>query len=241
MQNKLYEMLLDENEITWQSVIYDLVKEAKLNPWDIDISLLSKKYLEKIKELQELNFFISGKMVLAASILLRLKSIKFLEENLADFDNLLFPKEDELLLDDLDNQEGFQKPIPGLLIKTPQARKRKINLNDLMEALQQALEVENRRLIRRREERVLREVPIPTRKIDISSFIKNIYAKIKEFFQKHQLVTFSQLLPSESKEDKVITFLSLLHLESKGKINLFQETPFGEIEISDQKENNIKE
>mgnify|MGYP001615344817 CR=1 FL=1 len=237
MQDKLYEMLINEDEITWQSIIYELIKTEQMDPWDINISLLSKRYLETIKELQEHNFFISGKVVLAASILLKIKSYKLVNENIAQFDNLLFQKEEDLLSDEEDPLDfiGEQK-IPPLLVKTPQARKRKVNVNDLIEALQRALEVDERRNIRRRDERVLREIDLPKYKIDISSLIKNLYIKIKDFFQKHPTVTFTQLLPSEKKEDKIYTFIPLLHLAAQNKVNLEQETPFGEINITEAKE-----
>ncbi|MEK6934787.1 MAG: segregation/condensation protein A [Nanoarchaeota archaeon] len=240
MQDKLYEMLLNEDEITWQSIIYDLVKSEEMDPWDINISMLTKKYLETIKELEEHNFFISGKVVLAASILLKIKSNKLLNENLVEFDNLLFPPEEDLLADEDDTSEFIgEEKIPKLLIKTPQARKRKVNLNDLMEALQMALEVDERRKIRKRDERVLREIDLPTKKVDISALIKSLYSRIKEFFKKHPKITFTQLLPSEKKEDKIYTFIPLLHLDSQNKINLNQEKPFSEIEITEVKEQNL--
>ena len=37
MQDKLYEMLINEDEITWQSIIYDLIKTEQMDPWDINI------------------------------------------------------------------------------------------------------------------------------------------------------------------------------------------------------------
>ncbi len=228
-------MLLNEDEITWQSIIYELVKSEEMDPWDIDISLLTKKYLETIKAFEGHNFFISGKVVLAASILLRIKSVKLLDENIADFDNLLFPKEEDLLADDFEEHTQFHKDVPGLLVKTPQARKRKVNLNDLMEALKAALEVETRRRIRKQDERMIREVTLPVRKIDISSLMKNLYNKLKEFFSKTPKVKFTDLLPSDTKEGKITTFLPLLHLQNQGKINMEQEVPFGEIEISEYK------
>lgn len=236
MQEKIYDMLVDENEITWQSLIYDLVKSEELDPWDIDITLLTEKYLEKIRELQEHNFFLSGKMVLAASLLLRFKSVKLVESDIADFDALLYQQEEDLL-GDIEDGSDFQHPdAPHLLIKTPQARKRKINLNELMDALQQALQVEHRRVIRKGDEKVLREVYLPIKKVDISDLIKKLYSRIKDFFKQHPRVTFSQLIPSQSKEDKIYTFIPLLHLENQGKVDLFQEKAFGEIDVTEHQE-----
>ena len=44
-------------------------------------------------------------------------------------------------------------------------------------------------------------------------------------------LTFAKLLPSESKEDKVYTFIPLLHLAQQHKIELVQDSPFGEIKV----------
>jgi len=42
MQDKLYEMLMNKDEITWQTIIYDLVKTGEMDPWDIDVSIFLK-------------------------------------------------------------------------------------------------------------------------------------------------------------------------------------------------------
>ena len=44
-------------------------------------------------------------------------------------------------------------------------------------------------------------------------------------------LTFSQLVPSNTKEDKIYTFIPLLHLTTQRKIDLTQQEHFGEIEI----------
>ena len=76
MQDRILEMLMHDDEITWQTIIYDLVKSEEMNPWDIDISKLSAKYLDTIKKMKQTNLFISGKVVLASAILLKIKSDK---------------------------------------------------------------------------------------------------------------------------------------------------------------------
>lgn len=229
MQDKLLDMLMQENEITWQNIIYDLIKSEQMNPWDIDVSVLTKRYIEVIKKLEEHNFFISGKVLLASAILLKIKSNKLLLDNIAQFDSQLFAKEDELLEDLNEMQEEFK--APPLLLKTPQARKRKVSLDDLMKALNKALEVDKHRQIRREKERVIREVRMPEKKIDITLLIKNLYDKILGFFKKKEEITFTELVNSDKKEDKIMTFIPLLHLDSKSKVNLEQKEHFGEIYI----------
>jgi len=99
MHDQIYEMLVEKDEITWQTLIYDLIRSEQLNPWDIDVSILSRRYVETLKKLKEANFFISGKVLLAAALLLKIKSEKFLNEDFVNFDNLLYPPSlDELEL-----------------------------------------------------------------------------------------------------------------------------------------------
>src|SRR3989344_920728 len=93
MHDKLLEMLMQKDEITWQSIIYDLIKTGEMNPWDIDISLLSQKYIEVIRGMQEANLFLSGKVILASAIMLKIKSDKLLVEGIGALDNYLFPQE----------------------------------------------------------------------------------------------------------------------------------------------------
>jgi segregation and condensation protein A len=230
MQDKIYNLITKESEITWQSIIYDLVKKEEMDPWDIDITKLTQKYLQTIKTLQEHNFNLSGKIVLASSILLRLKTHRLLTEHIPNFDQQLFPA-DEDLLEEMENNEYTEINIPNLLIKTPQARRRKLKLNELVGALTQALDVNNRRLIKRKDEELIRPAEIPQKKVDITNLIKNLYSKITSFFTKSETITFSQLIPSESKEDKIYTFIPMLHLVNEGKIDINQEEHFGEIFI----------
>jgi len=103
MHNEIYEMLVNKDEITWQTLIYDLVRSDQMNPWDIDISLLAKNYIETVKKLKEANFLISGKVLLAAALLLKIKSERLIEEDFANFDALLYPSE-ELNEEDLYSQ-----------------------------------------------------------------------------------------------------------------------------------------
>ena len=229
MQDKLFQMLMQKNELTWQTIIYDLVKSEQMDPWDIDISLLTKKYLETIQKLKEHNFFISGKIILASAILLKLKSIKLITEHLKEFDNLLFQREENLLEEE---KQVFYEETPSLLIKTPQPRKRKVSLNDLMKALQKALEVNERRVLKKVNEKALVEIQIPEKKVDITKLILDLYSKIKQLFMKKEVITFTGLVNSNRKEDKIYTFVPLLHLANQGKVDLDQKEHFGEIFIN---------
>jgi segregation and condensation protein A len=231
-QDQLLDMLLKEEEITWQTILQDLIKTEKMDPWNIDISILTKKYIDIVKK-----FSVSGKVILASSILLKIKSDKLLVENITNFNNLMYENEELEELDQFEEQKNKDIINPKLTIKTPQARKRKVSINDLVFALERALEVENRRKIRHiSNEEAAEHVKIPEKKIDLGNKIVNIYEKIKNFIKKQNKVTFTELLPSKEKEDVIYTFIPLIHLDNRKKISLNQEKPFGEIDITIKKE-----
>lgn len=232
----IFKILFDNDEITWQTIIYELIQKENMNPWDINVSLLAQKFLEKLKELKELDFRISGKMVLAAAILLKIKSKRFMDTDIAALDQLIASTEEIDLLEDfeehiedlniLDRQEQ-----PRIFPKTPQPRKRKVSVYDLVNALEKALEVESRR--QPSTARETPEVDVPDHKAVMHEVIKTVYGKVKSFFAKKTTMrlTFDQITPSDKPLDKVMTFIPLLHLDTQRKIDLMQEKHFGEIEI----------
>jgi len=241
MEDQIYNMLLKESEVTWRDIIQNLVKTEQMNPWDVDITKLTQKYIETVKGMKEMNFFISGKVVLASAVLLKMKSTKFIDEDINNFDNFLFHSEEEL--EELDDYMDFHEhkvDIPKLGIKTPQARKRKVSVNDLVSALEKALKVDSRRKLRLQRFLTFNKPKIPEKKVDISALIGEIYQKIVGLFKKKKTVEFSELIPTDTKNDKILTMLPLLHLDHQKKICISQEEAFGEIHVNKYDSNIIK-
>lgn len=226
---------MKESEITWQNIIHELIKSEQMNPWDIDVSILTQKYLETVKKLQETNFFLSGKILLASAMLVKIKSQRLVDEDISNFDSILFHQEDQFdALDDFaDFKERQRFDAPGLGIRTPQSRKRRVSVKDLITALERALEVNKRRILRHNALWNFNKPEIPDKKIDMGDLIANIYDRIKSFFSKKEKVTYSRLLPEGTltKRDKILTLYPLLYLENDSKIDLVQNEHFGEIEI----------
>lgn len=235
--DKIFDMLFNEEDITWQALIYELVKTNQMNPWDIDVSILAKSFIDMIKKLKDMDFRISGKIVLASAILLKMKSNQFMLEDITAFDKLIYAsgEDEEEFLDDGDgyldmaeNEFSKNQEMPKLYPRTPQPRKRKVSIFDLVKALEKALEVKNRR---RFDKNTAPKVFAPKNYRDISLVIKDVYDQVKKFFNTNSKITFTQLLPSDDREDKVYTFIPLLHLRNQHKIDLHQDFHFGEIEI----------
>ena len=63
--------------LSWEGVIRDIVKKENMDPWDIDISELTTKFVDSI---EDKNIVMYGKLFLTASLLLRMKSEMIDEE-----------------------------------------------------------------------------------------------------------------------------------------------------------------
>ena len=230
MEDRIFDIIFKGDEVTWQSLILDLVRVENMDPWDIDISKLTQRYIEMLKKMQQLDLRISGKVVLSAAILLKMKSNYLMDRDLLAFDRLMHPEEytEDALYEDDRPRPQINLADVRLIPKTPQPRKRKVSIYELVEALKQALEVKNRR------RQILDAVVItpPERKIDISVVIEHLYEQIEKLFSKKGKITFSELLPSRDKKDVVSLFLPVLHLSNQRRVDLYQQTHFGEIEIA---------
>lgn len=232
--DKVLEILSKESNLTWQDIIFELIKTEQMDPWDVDISLLSQKYTEIIKSLQETNFLLSGKVILASAMLVKIKSSKLVEEDICHLDSILYPSEDPI--DTFDYLEQHERPVievPGLAIRSPQARKRRISVQDLVSALERALEVNKRRILRNNAMLELGTMKIPEKEIDITALISSVFDRVKSLFSRNEPITFTAVLPANaSKRDKILTLFPLLILDNEAKIDLAQEKPFGEISIT---------
>lgn len=232
--------LLFNREIGWQEIVYDLINTEQLDPWNIDIIVLSNRYLEKIQELEEDNFFISSKVLLAAALFLRIKSEILLNKYIKSIDEILFGKKEQQK-PDFERIE-LDEEIPELLLKSPIPRFRRVTLKELMESLNKAITTENRRIKREiLKKNVLREASfsLPKKTFNIHSKIKEIYKKLLDYFnkEKNSRIPFTEFIKlhitdeKKLKEEKIISFYSLLHLDNQEKIWLEQEEHFGEIYI----------
>jgi len=232
-QGQIHDLLFNR-EIGWQEIIYDLINTDQLDPWDIDLTILTDKYLEKVREIEEADFFVSSKVLLAAALLLRIKSEIILSKYLKSIDEILFGKTEKKkqVLERIELDEE----VPELIPRSPIPRHKKVTLKELVEALNKAISTENRRIKKEIINRnALRETgfSLPKRKFSIKNKIREIYKGLLVHFKEnkeHKKVSFSDFI-GKNREEKIIAFSPLLHLETQKKVWLDQEAHFEEIYI----------
>jgi segregation and condensation protein A len=226
--------IINKDDPGWQTIIYDLINSEQLDPWNIDISTLCRAYLKKIHELQESDFFVSSKVLLAAALLLRIKSDLLLTKYIREIDNILFKKEEKIdkILERIEIDEDL---IPYLSPKTPMPRFKQVTLQELISALDVAIKTEGRRIqkeIEKKQAERLSYVDIPKfRRINIKDRIKSFYAKVLTTFKnkKGESRLAYSYFTGPSREEKIACFLPMLHLSNNNKLWIEQEGHYAEI------------
>lgn len=231
-QEQVHELLF-QDKLSWQAIIYDLINTEQLNPWDIDLSLLTEKFLERVRALEEANFFISSKVLLAASLLLRIKSEIVLNEDLPALDDVLHgPREEKRYVQE---RIELDEDIPFLVPRTPLPRFRRVSLEELMAALGNAIKTETRRIKReilfKQQEREI-AIALPKQTVNLQERIHAIYARLETIFSSQDgKLAFSTFTQEHTREERIIHFVALLHLDTQQRIWLEQGTHFDEIWI----------
>ncbi len=233
-QEEIHDLLFSR-EIEWQEIIYDLINTEQLNPWDIDLIVLTEKYFQRIQEMEERDFFVSSKVLLAASFLLRIKSEILLNKYIKSIDEILFGNKTELKKSSFERIE-LEDEIPELIPRSPLPRFKKVTLKELLESLNKAIITENRRIKKEIvNKNALREssISLPKRKFSIKDKINEITDLLSGHFklqEGHKKISFTELA-GQDREKRIEHFSPLMHIENQKKIWLEQLGHFEEIYI----------
>ncbi len=226
--------LVSSEELGWQTILYDLIKTEQLDPWDIDLGTLADKYVGVIQQMEDADFFISSKILLACSILLRLKSEILINSYIQDLNNALYGNKEEKKYE-IEKITIDEDELPILVPRTPMARHRKVTLKELMGALDTAINTENRRIKReikgRQAEKSALAVMPRSSFVPLKVRVKSIFSIVKNHIgENNDHMKFSHLAPS--REEKLASFVPILHLSNNGEIFLRQPNHFQDIHMT---------
>ncbi|MGC8571979.1 MAG: segregation/condensation protein A [Candidatus Micrarchaeia archaeon] len=209
--------------VTWRELLIELVETNKIDPWDIDISKVVDNYINSVKKMQTLDLHIPANIILAASILLYMKST-----------SLKLFNEPEQTEEEPESQRIIPT-VPQLINKIRIQPTRRITLFELIAALDEAMKIKNNK------ENISKENSMPLilelNKEDIDDKMNKVLELINKNYDREKMITFSELSnhfikASANKNMLVDLFVPLLFLAHQEKIKIVQETFFGEIIIS---------
>ncbi|MEM5812259.1 MAG: segregation/condensation protein A [Candidatus Aenigmatarchaeota archaeon] len=223
-------MSLITSEYSWEQIIYKIIAMEGMDPWNLDLSLLSKSFLAYIAKMRELDFKIPAKYVVIAATLLRMKSehIEYLKSLTQRAEEELgFPLDEPIIDNGTNGEDNIE--IPNLNIPVSRQPVRRIVAAELIAALRKALRTEERR----RERGLRRRGQIVINEENITERIESLYRKIDSLLERlrEEEIEFSKLVNKWTREEVLNTFIPLVHLDHEKKVHCRQERLFDEIYI----------
>ncbi len=203
---------------SWQTILIDLIEKNEIDPWNIDISDITSKFLQEVRKMKEMNFSIPANVILACAILLRFKSNVFKET--LSFDAVEIPTEGEEHYFPAESLNNFYIPM-----RFPP--KRMVSFNELISMVEEVIQRISKRVSRSNSSEQQQSIEIKLEAYDIEKEMENLLALMKEL-QEENMLLFSSLC---KKLNPIDAFLPLLYLRLHNKISLLQEEFFGEIII----------
>lgn len=207
---------------TWREMLLDLVTQNQLDPWNIDIVLVTANYIERIRKMEMLDLRVPANLILAAAILIRFKSdaLRFEEETQVSTEETYVPEEG-----------GEPETIPMLELKTRIPPKRMVTLDELLVAMEKVFDDQKKREARAAKIEIPAVINIQLPEFNIEQRMDDVYRRIVEAKDVEGLTTFNAILKSHEAYEMIATLLPVLHLSQDKKISIFQEKFFGEIFI----------
>ena len=217
-------------------LLLHLVKESKVDIWDIKIVDITDQYLDYIKSMQDLNLDVASEYLVMASELIEMKSKMLLPREQNDEE---IEEEDprEVLIQRLVEYQRYKdmtknfKEMESLrhefYTKAPENLKEyveentvisnDVTLDDLMLAFEKFLE-------RKQAEKPL-STTVTKKEITVEERRKSIHNILKE----KKKANFFELFEVINKPYVVVTFLAILEMAKKKELVIYQENDFDNI------------
>ena len=230
--------MIDEFEGPLDLLLH-LIKEDNIDIYNIKIETITKQYLDYIQKMKDLNLSVASEYLVMASELIEMKSKMLLpkrQETSEDeyeedprevlIERLLAYKQYKEITSEFKDLELTRKLI---ITKDPEnlsyyakdeGNKEGLGVNDLIEAFNE--------LLKKKE----LDKPIATRITKKELSVTEKVIKIKDLLRKKRVVRFEELFDSLTKEEIIVSFLSILEMVKQDEIELNQDKNFNTITIS---------
>lgn len=236
--DNIYKVTIDNFDGPLDLLLH-LIKEQNIDIYDIKLEEITNGYLNYIKKMKELNLSIASEYLVMASELLEIKSKMLLpKKEKIDEDNyeedpkealieklLLYKKYKEVTstFKSLEKERKlvFSKAPENLNIYVKEEENNEsFSIDDLVDAFNE--------LLKRKE----LEKPISTKITKKELSVTEKVSKIKNILKLKKTINFEDIFEEESKQEIIISFLSVLEMVKKDEIVLRQDGNFKSIVIS---------
>ncbi len=217
-------------------LLLHLIKESKMDIFDLKIEVITDQYLEYINKMEEMNLDIASSYLVMAAELIEMKSRMLLPRHEEDEEQEEDPQEQLVnRLIEYQRYKDLTKEFKDLeeerhkvYTKSPENIKEylpevevisntDVTLDDLIKAFQKFLE-------RQKENE-----PLSTKVTKKEMSVEDRRKSIRNILKKKHKFNFLELFDVLTKEYVVVTFLAILEMARQNELIIVQESNFGEI------------
>ena len=240
----------NHEELDGISILVEMAKQGKVDPWNIDIVDITDKYLSHILQMKSCNLRLTGRTLLFAAILLRLKSniledvdSSQFEESYEEYDD----QYDENYENDLDTEEEYLPTNNVVSIDEVLQRRTSVRLNrnrvvtlkDLIRQLKFYEELDKKSNLKEKLEKVSQRRVKSYAKFTaddiinlahdeyIEKSVEIIHQNLIKLFEHNAKIELSSLVKLGM--DKISAYIALLFLSVNENISLVQNEFYGEV------------
>lgn len=220
-------------------LLLHLIKEQDIDIYDIKIEDITKQYLDYIRHMKELNLEIASEYLVMASELIEMKSKMLLPKKREKEDDDYEEDPRELLIERLLAYKKYKEVTSEfkdleltrkmVFTREPDNLNRYVKEDENSEELGVAdlIDAFNNLLKRKELDR-----PIATKITKKELSVTEKVNKIKNILRNKKKINFEDIFEVSTKEEVIISFLSVLEMVKKDEILLTQEGNFKNIVIS---------
>lgn len=250
--------LVQEAKVDGIEILVNMAKQGKIDPWNVDIVEVTDKYLMHLFQSKAQNLRLTGRTLLFAAILLKLKSNVLEGIDVLDFEP---QHQDEFNYDDempLDYEEEYIPTNNVISIDEVLQRRTSVRLNhnrvvtlrDLIRQLEFYEMLDKKQSLKNAHERAKRRVqnyarlsPDDIINLAHDEYIENgvqrLKANLSEILSRQDKIELNELTLLGM--DKISAYISLLFLTVESDYDLEQDEFYGDLYVIKREENPAEE
>ena len=241
--------IIQEAEVDGIEILVSMAKQGKIDPWNVDIVEVTDKYLTHLFQSKAKNLKLTGRTLLFAAILLKLKSNVLEGIDILDFENQ--PQDDQFGYDDdapLDYSEEYIPTNNVISIDEVLQRRTSVRLNhnrvvtlrDLIRQLEFYEMLDKKQSLKNAHERAKRRVQSYARLTPddiinlahdeyIENGVQRLRANLEEILNRQDRIELTELTLLGM--DRVNAYISLLFLTVDSDYDLVQDEFYSDLYV----------
>lgn len=225
-------------------LLLHLVKESKMDIYEVNIKDIIDQYVDFIHHLEEKNIDVASEYLVMSAELIHLKSRMLInKKEEVDENNKFSIASEEDLRNKLLEYEKYkiitkefkdlEEKRSEVFTKLPDSLKEYMDISPLKKGSVTITDLMNAILLFQERQKLIKPLNTKVTRKELS--VEERTRDIREILKKRKKVNFLELFETTTKEYIIVTFLSILEMSKSNEIEITQETNFSPIMIESVK------